>query len=113
MKKQFNPGSAILLLAVLLLNASGLCYVLGSNDLAHACCHKTSGQQHAVPSRCCLVSSAPQPAGFVAPSAPGGMASTCSPRIVQAHFAYCGSTISHSSAPTTARVFLKFHQLLI
>ena len=115
MPARFNPGFAVLLATVLLLNVSGLCVgiVTETNQQAHPCCPKSQPLSKS-PVDCCMVSGIPAtPQALLLAYTPDWV----SLPVLADPPAPIGQ--SHAEIPVAAPVsaleplFLRFHQLLI
>src|ERR1051325_10072155 len=111
MRTRSTAGFAVLLTAILLLNAAGLCAALLASPPAHKCCPDQSSAGS--PSRCCITSGAPvipvstNEAGlsiWAALPVPGP-----APLVLPSS----ESRIAQHPLFASSNIFLKFHQLLI
>ena len=115
MQSRFKFGSALLLLVVLLLNASGLCVALFlyAPVSRHSCCPAgTLPAQTASAPPCCMLSGAPVAPVSTAVVRPVVSFSPIANIVIRPVLAV--KTASAPSLPVPAQqAFLRFHQLLI
>ena len=113
MKPRTTTGLAILL-ATLLLNASGLCVVLAEHQMppAHTCCpaHQPPVSNTSAP-RCCVTTNVP--ALGVAIGGPDTWATPAITRLEAAQVGMAEAIAAPQTLFTTSHLYLHFHELLI